>query len=79
QGIVKGAAPIAVSVASDPLDCVQQLKDGQLHDDLGFDNFEHAIATGRLTDEVAEAHHKALEEQAQREDLNHIDYDVIGY
>jgi hypothetical protein len=79
QGIAKGAAPAAISVASDPLDCVQQLKDGQLHDDLGFDNFEHAIATGRLTDEVAEAHHRALEEQAQREDVGHIDYDIIGY
>jgi hypothetical protein len=79
QGIAKGAAPAAISVASDPLDAVQQLREGKLHDDLGFDNFHHAIATGRLTDEVAEAHHRALEEQAQREDVGHIDYDIIGY
>jgi hypothetical protein len=79
QGIIKGTAPIAVSVASDPLDCVQQLKDGQLHDDLGFDNFEHAIATGRLTDEVAEAHHRAQDEQSQRDDMTGYDFDVIGY
>ena len=79
QGIAKGAVPAAVSVASDPLDCVQQLRDGKLHDDLGFDNFEHAIATGRLTDEVAEAYHRAREEQAQREDLADGVYDIIGY
>jgi hypothetical protein len=79
QGIAKGAAPIAISVASDPLDAVQALKDGKLHDDLGFDNFEHAIATGRLTDEVAEAHFRAQEEQAQREDMTGFDFDVIGY
>jgi hypothetical protein len=79
QGIAKGAAPIAISVASDPLDAVQQLKDGKLHDDLGFDNFEHAIATGRLTDEVAEAHYRAQEEQAQRDDTTGVDWDIIGY
>lgn len=79
QGIAKGAAPIAVSVASDPLDPVAQLKEGQLTDDLGFDNFEHAIATGRLTDEVAEAHQCALEEQAEREDMDGVDWEIIGY
>lgn len=79
QGIAKGAAPIGPSVASDPLDVVQQLKDGKLHDDLGFDNFEHAIATGRLTDEVADAYHRAREEQDQREDVAGVDWDIIGY
>ena len=79
QGIAKGAPPIAVSVAPDQLDCVQQLKEGKLHDDLGFDNFEHAVATGRLTDEVAETYFRALEEQRQREDLSCGDYDIIGY
>jgi hypothetical protein len=79
QGIAKGSAPIAISIASDPLDVVQQLKDGNLHDDLGFDNFEHAIATGRLTDEVANAHYRAQEEQSQRDDLTGFDFDVIGY
>ena len=79
QGIAKCSAPIAVSVAPDSNDPVAQLKAGQLTDALGFDNMEHIIATGRLTDEIAEIHDRLVEDKMHEDDPGDWDYDVIGY